>query len=179
MPNQSARVIERQAEASLHRYTPAIRGICVVVFCLTLALTLGQGLVRYRHDLGKTGPEFVELNQYDALVHVTLAQRIMAGLGDTLPTTSADGPIGSSQPAFEKAPGYPFLLAVLFRITGVGSHTFEHFRLWHGLDARQRRPLALSKSLSFCRRKSADRTTRPSGKRISYGFPETDDAEPQ
>ena len=56
MPNHSARVIERQAEASLHRYTPAIRRICVVVFCLTLGLTLGQGLVRYRHDLGKTGP---------------------------------------------------------------------------------------------------------------------------
>ena len=109
-----------EAEASVPRNTPAIRRICIVVFCLTVALTLGQGLVRYRHVLGKTGPEFVELNEYDALVHVTLAQRIMAGLGDTLPTTSIDGPIGSSQPAFQKAPGYPFLLAVLFRITGVG-----------------------------------------------------------
>ena len=109
-----------EAEASVPRNPPAIRRICIVVFCLTVALTLGQGLVRYRHVLGKTGPEFVELNEYDALVHVTLAQRIMAGLGDTLPTTSIDGPIGSSQPAFQKAPGYPFLLAVLFRITGVG-----------------------------------------------------------
>jgi 4-amino-4-deoxy-L-arabinose transferase-like glycosyltransferase len=118
MPDTQA--VHYVAEVSLHRYTPVIRRICVMVFCLTVALTLGQGLLRYRHVLGKTGAEFVELNQYDALLHVTLAERIMAGLGDTLPTTSADGPIGSSQPAFEKAPGYPFLLAVLFRITGVG-----------------------------------------------------------
>jgi 4-amino-4-deoxy-L-arabinose transferase-like glycosyltransferase len=118
MPDTQA--VHYAAEARVHRYAPAIRKICIIVFCLTVALTFGQGLVRYRHVIGATGPEFVKLNQYDALVHVTLAQRIMAGQGDTLPTTSADGPIGSSQPAFEKAPGYPFLLAVLFRITGVG-----------------------------------------------------------
>jgi 4-amino-4-deoxy-L-arabinose transferase-like glycosyltransferase len=121
------------AEARVHRYAPAIRKICIIVFCLTVTLTLGQGLVRYRHVLGTTGPEFVKLNEYDALVHVTIAQRIMAGQGDTLPTTSADGPIGSSQPAFEKAPGYPFLLAVLFRITGVGFAFFPLQCLMGGL----------------------------------------------
>jgi hypothetical protein len=104
----------------------AVRRICILVFCLTVALTLGQGLVRYRHVLGKTGADFVQLQQFDALVHVTLAQRILAGEGDTLPTTQIDGPIGPSQPAFEKAPGYPFLLAALFRITGVG---FAYFPL--------------------------------------------------
>lgn len=97
-----------------------IRRICVAVFCLTVALTLVQGLARYWHVLGKAGPDFVGLNQYDALVHLTIAQRIIAGQGDALPTTSADSPIGDSQPAFEKAPGYPFLLAMLFRVTGVG-----------------------------------------------------------
>ncbi|HEY8053043.1 MAG TPA: glycosyltransferase family 39 protein, partial [Steroidobacteraceae bacterium] len=111
----------------------ATRRICVAVFCLTVALTLGQGLARYRHVLGKTGPEFVELNQYDALVHVTIAQRILAGKGDTLPTTSIDGPIGDSQPAFEKAPGYPFLLAALFRVTGVGFAFFPLQCLLGGL----------------------------------------------
>jgi 4-amino-4-deoxy-L-arabinose transferase-like glycosyltransferase len=102
----------------------AIRRICVAVFFLTVALTVGQGLLRYRHALGATGEEFVKLNQYDALVHVTIAERMMAGQGDTLPTTTADGPIGDSQPAFEKAPGYPFLLATLFRVTGVGFSFF-------------------------------------------------------
>lgn len=58
------------------------------------------------------------MNEADALVHVTLAQRLIEGKGYTLPTTRIDGPIGDSQPAFEKAPGYPFLLSLLFRITG-------------------------------------------------------------
>jgi 4-amino-4-deoxy-L-arabinose transferase-like glycosyltransferase len=111
----------------------AIRRICILVFCLTLALTLGQGLVRYRHVLGKTGAEFVQLQQFDALVHVTLAQRILAGQGDTLPTTPIDGPIGPSQPAFEKAPGYPLLLAALFRVTGVGFAYFPIQCLLGGL----------------------------------------------
>jgi hypothetical protein len=118
MPETEA--LHHVGETTAHRYAPAIRRICLVVFCLTVAFTFGQGLVRYRHVLGKTGAEFVKLNEYDALLHVTLAERIMAGQGDTLPTTGASEAIGSSQPAFEKAPGYPFLLAALFRITGVG-----------------------------------------------------------
>lgn len=131
-------MIERRAptavaETSLHRRAPAIRRICIAVFCLTIAVTLGQGLLRYHHVLGKTGPEFVKLNQYDALLHLTLAQRIMAGQGDTLPTASADRRIGGSEPAFEKAPGYPFLLAVLFRITGVGFAFFPVQCLFAGL----------------------------------------------
>jgi hypothetical protein len=114
-------------------FVPTIRGICVVVFCLAVALSLGQGIVRYRHVLGKSGPEFVKLNQYDALVHVTLAERIMAGQGDTLPTTGADSPGGDSRPALEKAPGYPFLLAVLFRLFGVGYAFFPLQCLFGGL----------------------------------------------
>jgi 4-amino-4-deoxy-L-arabinose transferase-like glycosyltransferase len=96
-----------------------IRRICLLVFFLTLLLTAGAGVARYRHVLGASGADFAKLNQFDALLHLTLAERIMAGQGDTLPTTRADGPIGDSQPAFEKAPGYPFLLAALFRVTGV------------------------------------------------------------
>jgi 4-amino-4-deoxy-L-arabinose transferase-like glycosyltransferase len=114
------------ADSGSAAYAQAIRRICILVFCLTVALTLGQGLIRYRHVLGRTGAEFVQLQQFDALVHVTLAQRILAGQGDTLPTTPIDGPIGPSQPAFEKAPGYPLLLAALFRITGVN---FAYFPL--------------------------------------------------
>ena len=35
MPNQSARVIERQAEARLHRYTPAMMVLYFIVFVYT------------------------------------------------------------------------------------------------------------------------------------------------
>lgn len=108
----------------MHHYPPAIRRICLVVFCLTLALTLGQGLLRYRHVLGFTGQQFIQLNEADALLHATLAQRLIDGKGYTLPTTKIDGPIGDSQPAFEKAPAYPFLLSLLFRVTGFGFSFF-------------------------------------------------------
>jgi 4-amino-4-deoxy-L-arabinose transferase-like glycosyltransferase len=96
---------------------PAVRRICLFVFCLTLALTLGQGLVRFRHVLGATGQRFIDLNEADALVHATIAQRILDGRGYTLPTSDPDGR-QESEPAFGKAPGYPYLLAGLFRITG-------------------------------------------------------------
>jgi 4-amino-4-deoxy-L-arabinose transferase-like glycosyltransferase len=98
---------------------PTIRRICLFVFCLTLALTLGQGLVRFRHVLGATGQRFIDLNEADALVHVTIAQRILDGRGYTLPTSDQDGRQQGSEPAFLKAPGYPYLLAGLFRITGI------------------------------------------------------------
>ena len=117
----------------MRHYSPAIRRICVFVFCLTLALTLGQGITRFRHVLGATGQQFINLNEADALVHVTLAQRLLNGQGFTLPTTPADGPIGDSQPAYEKAPGYPFFLAVLFRITGFGFSFFPLQCLFAGL----------------------------------------------
>jgi len=97
---------------------PAVRRICLFVFCLTLALTLGQGLARFRHVLGATGQQFIDLNEADALVHVTIAQRILDGRGYTLPTSDPDGR-QESEPAFAKAPGYPYLLAGLFRITGI------------------------------------------------------------
>ena len=104
--------------------SPAIRRICLIVFCLTVALTLGQGLVRYRHVLGATGQEFVKLNEADAMVHMILAQRLMDGYGFTNPPTDYHGHLVENEPAFEKAPGYPFFLAALFRVTGIGFSFF-------------------------------------------------------
>lgn len=104
-------------------YPPVIRRICLFVFCLTLVLTLGQGLVRFRH-LGATGQQFIDLNHYDALVHVTIAQRILEGQGYTLPGSGRDSRPGESEPAFDKAPGYPYFLAGLFRITRIGFSFF-------------------------------------------------------
>ena len=108
----------------MYHYPSAIRRICLAIFGLTLALTLSQGLVRYRHVLGTTGQQFISLNEADALLHATLAQRLIDGYGYTLPTTRIDGPIVDSQPAFEKAPAYPFFLSLLFRVTGFGFSFF-------------------------------------------------------
>jgi 4-amino-4-deoxy-L-arabinose transferase-like glycosyltransferase len=105
--------------ANMQHNPPAVWHICLFVFCLTLALTAGRGLVRFRHVLGATGQQFIDLNHYDALVHVTIAQRILNGRGYTLPRDDRDGPPGESEPAFGKAPGYEYFLAGLFRITGI------------------------------------------------------------
>lgn len=100
----------------MSHYPPAIRRICVFVFCLSLALTLGQGILRFHKVLGVTGQPFIQINEADARVHATLAQRLLNGDGYTVPNENGTG----SQPAFEKAPGYPFLLAMIFRVTGFG-----------------------------------------------------------
>jgi hypothetical protein len=107
--------------ANIRYNPPAVRRICLFVFCLTLALTAGQGLVRFRHVLGATGQQFLDLNDYDALAHATIAQRILDGQGYTLPASGQKGRQGESEPAFGKAPGYPYSLAGLFRITGLGA----------------------------------------------------------
>ena len=97
---------------------PAIRRICFFVFCLTVALTAGRGLVRFHHVLGVTGQRFIDLNHDDALTHVKIAQRILDGQGYTLPASNQGGSQEESEPAFVKAPGYSYFLAGLFRITG-------------------------------------------------------------
>ena len=94
----------------------SIRRICVFVFCLSLLLTLGQGIARYRNVLGVKGQQFIQMNEADALLHATLAKRLLDGEGFTEPSETGPG----SQPVFEKAPGYPFLLALIFRFTGFG-----------------------------------------------------------
>ncbi len=104
----------------MSHYPPAIRRICVFLFCLSLLLTLGQGIIRYRNVLGVTGQKFVAMNEADALLHAQLAQRLLNGDGYTEPDENGRG----SRPAFEKAPGYPFLLAIIFRLTGFGFSFF-------------------------------------------------------
>lgn len=97
----------------------SVRQACIISFCLTLILTLGQGIARYHNEFGLTGEQFIARQQFDAQVHVTLAQRIMNGQGYTLPIDNPRGP-DKVEPAFEKAPGYPYFLAALFSITGIG-----------------------------------------------------------
>ncbi|HYL78116.1 MAG TPA: glycosyltransferase family 39 protein [Bryobacteraceae bacterium] len=98
------------------------RRICLFVFLLALVLDLGQGIVRYRHVLGLTGQQFIDIQQFDARVHVTLAQRILNGQGYTIPLSI--GRPEEVQPAFIKAPGYPYLLAALFWLTGISFSFF-------------------------------------------------------
>jgi len=117
------------------RYSRAILQICLIVFCITVLITLGQGIARYGHVLGATGQQFIGLNEADALVHVTLAQRILKGQGFTNPPTRYQGHIVENEPAFEKAPGYPFFLATLFRITGIGFAFFPVQCVFAGLTS--------------------------------------------
>lgn len=102
-----------------------VRQACIAAFCLTLVLTLAQGIARYRRDFGLKGEQFIALQKFDANTHAILAQRILQGEGYTLPIEHPRG-AETVQPAFSKAPGYPYFLAALFSVTGFG---FSYFPL--------------------------------------------------
>ena len=95
------------------------RRIYAFVFVLAFLVAFGQGVFRFRRVLGLRDEPFIALTEYDARVHVTLAQRLINGEGYTLPMQINPDPATRIEPAFVKAPGYPYLLAGLFRITGI------------------------------------------------------------
>ncbi|HEV2200134.1 MAG TPA: glycosyltransferase family 39 protein [Bryobacteraceae bacterium] len=95
------------------------RKIYAFVFALAFFVAFAQGVVRFRRVLGARDQQFIDLTSADALMHVTLAQRILNGEGYTLPIPFGLDPQPRVEPAFLKAPGYPYLLAALFRITGI------------------------------------------------------------
>jgi len=108
-----------------------IQRICLLVFTLTVILDLGRGVARYKSVLGFTGQRLIDTTEYDARVHVTIAQRILNGQGFTLPLGIGGPP--EVQPAFLKAPGYPYLLAALFRFTGISYSFFPIQCVFGGL----------------------------------------------
>lgn len=95
------------------------RKIYAFVFALGFLLAFARGVFRFGPVLGARDQQFIDLTEADARVHVTLAQRLINGEGYTLPMSFGPERAPQVEPAFVKAPGYPYLLAGLFRITGI------------------------------------------------------------
>jgi len=108
------------------------RKIYAFVFALAFLVAFAQGVFRFGRLLGARDQRFIDLTEADARVHVTLARRLISGEGYTLPMRFGPDLPPQIEPAFIKAPGYPYLLAGLFRITGISFWFFPIQCLFNG-----------------------------------------------
>ena len=98
------------------------RQIIVLVFLIATVLRLAYGVLVYRHVLTASGPAFVALWDYDAIEHVLIAKALAEGKGyivDSDADLTNKHPRLVGGPALFKAPLYQYLLAGIFRLSGL------------------------------------------------------------
>jgi len=98
-----------------------------ILSLLGLGLRIGNGVVRYRHDLNVSSDAFVSFWDYDALDHVLIAKALLSGKGYVVDDTPlAKGKVADfpGTEALFKAPLYEFFLAACFAISGLSFKLF-------------------------------------------------------